>query len=149
MFIPPSEFEGGGTILRRVVLSVLSGVNGGFRHSGGGWMCFRVTGVCHRTKTLWKKFFPFLPREWWRKRTGDDIRNSQSTLYSPLLVSKKRGKSTHGFVIIRVRRKGGEKGGRVVLKVKDTRHLSHGEIVLVTNDDDIVVYKRMTYRLCH
>ena len=30
------------------------------------------------------------------------------------------------------------KGGRVVLKVRDISHLSHGEIVLVTNDDDIV-----------
>jgi hypothetical protein len=29
----------------------------------------------------------------------------------------------------------------VVLKVRDISHLSHGEIFLVTNDDDIVSYK--------
>jgi len=46
--------------------------------------------------------------------------------------------STHGFVITRVRRRERGKGGRVVLKVRDISHLSHGEIVLVTNDDDIV-----------
>jgi hypothetical protein len=33
---------------------------------------------------------------------------------------------------------GGGKGGRMV-KVRDNGHLSHGEIVLVMNDDDIVV----------
>jgi hypothetical protein len=32
-------------------------------------------------------------------------------------------------------------GGRVVLQVRDRRHLSHGEIVLVTSDDDILSYK--------
>jgi hypothetical protein len=31
--------------------------------------------------------------------------------------------------------------GRVVRKVRHNRHLSHGEIVLVTNDDDILGYK--------
>jgi hypothetical protein len=49
--------------------------------------------------------------------------------------------STHGFGITRARRRGGGKGGRVVLKVRDMSHLSHGEIVLVTNDDDILAYK--------
>ena len=46
--------------------------------------------------------------------------------------------STHGFVITRTRRRGGGKRGRVVLKVRDR---SHGEIVLVTNDDDLLGYK--------
>ena len=41
----------------------------------------------------------------------------------------------------KIRRKGGGKGTRVVLKVSDMSHLSHGEIVLVTNDDDILTYK--------
>jgi hypothetical protein len=50
--------------------------------------------------------------------------------------------STHGFVITRTRRRGGGKRGRVVLKVTDSSHLTHGEIVLVTNDD-------MTHTLCH
>ena len=39
------------------------------------------------------------------------------------------------------KKKGGGKRGRVVLKVRDSSHLSHGEIVLVTNDDDILGYK--------
>ena len=39
------------------------------------------------------------------------------------------------------KKKGGGKRGRVVLKVRDRSHLSHGEIVLVTNDDDILGYK--------
>jgi hypothetical protein len=46
--------------------------------------------------------------------------------------------STHDFVIARARRRGGGKRGRVVLKVRDN---SHGETVLVTNDDDILGYK--------
>ena len=33
------------------------------------------------------------------------------------------------------------KRGRVVRKVRHNSHLSHGEIVLVTNDDDILGYK--------
>jgi len=36
---------------------------------------------------------------------------------------------------------GGARWGGVVLKVRDRSHLSHGEIVLVTNDDDILEYK--------
>ena len=37
---------------------------------------------------------------------------------------------------------GGEvPGGRVVLKVRDNSHLSQGERVLVTSDDDILSYK--------
>ena len=48
---------------------------------------------------------------------------------------------THGFVITRARRRGGGKGGRVVLKTIDRSHLSHGEIILVTNDDGIPTYK--------
>ena len=53
-------------------------------------------------------------------------------------------KSTHGFVITRIRRtRGGGKSdrGRVVRKVRHNSHLSHGETVLVTNDDDILGYK--------
>jgi hypothetical protein len=53
-------------------------------------------------------------------------------------------KSTHGFVITRIKRTrgGGKKDrGRVVRKVRHNSHLSHGEIVLVTNDDDILGYK--------
>ena len=42
----------------------------------------------------------------------------------------------------KIKRKGGGKGTRVVLKVSDISHLSHKEIVLVTNDDDILPYKR-------
>ncbi len=37
--------------------------------------------------------------------------------------------------------RGGGKRGRVVRKVRHNSHLSHGEIVLVTNDDDILGYK--------
>ena len=36
---------------------------------------------------------------------------------------------------------GGGKRGRVVRKVRHNSHLSHGEIVLVTSDDDILGYK--------
>jgi hypothetical protein len=36
---------------------------------------------------------------------------------------------------------GGARWGGMVLKVRDRSHLSHGEIVLVTNDDDILEYK--------
>ena len=49
--------------------------------------------------------------------------------------------STHGFVITRRRTRGGGKRGRVVRKVRHNSHLSHGEIVLVTNDDEILGYK--------
>jgi len=38
-------------------------------------------------------------------------------------------------------KKKGGKRVRVVLKVRENSHLSHGEIVLVTNDDDILGYK--------
>ncbi len=51
------------------------------------------------------------------------------------------GVTGDSFVITRSRRRGRGKGGRVVLKVRDSSHLSHGEIVLVTNDDDILAYK--------
>jgi hypothetical protein len=34
-------------ILLTGVLRVLSGVKGGFRHSGGGWIGLSVTGLCH------------------------------------------------------------------------------------------------------
>ncbi len=40
--------------------------------------------------------------------------------------------------ITRERRRGGGQGGGGVPKVRDRSHLSHGEMVLVTNDDDIV-----------
>ena len=36
------------------------------------------------------------------------------------------------------KKEGGGKGGWVVLKVRDISHLNHEEIVLVTNDDDIL-----------
>ena len=49
--------------------------------------------------------------------------------------------STHGFLITRARRTGGDKWGKVVLKVRYRSHLSHGEIVLVTNDDHMLGYK--------
>jgi hypothetical protein len=48
--------------------------------------------------------------------------------------------STHGFVITRARRRGRGRG-RVVLKTIDRSNLSHGEIILVTNDDGIPTYK--------
>ncbi len=60
---------------------------------------------------------------------GDDIRRY------PYIFS------THDFVITRTRRMGWGNRGRVVLQITDNGHLSHGEIVLVTNDDDILGYK--------
>ena len=100
----------------------------------------KVTGQKRKRYCLVMYRLPFLKYNWkkviWTDRRVDRklLIISQRTLRIMFLWRE----STNGFVITRVRRRGGEKGGRVVLKVRDMRHVTHGEIVLFTNDDGIV-----------
>jgi hypothetical protein len=69
---------------------------------------------------------------------------AQKAIVSVEVVSRTSATLYFGFVITRRRRRGGGKRerGRVVRKVRHNSHsVSHGEIVLVTNDDDILGYK--------
>ena len=107
--------------------------------------------------------FPLVvARKWWRTRTDDGIR-SYPCIFRQTRLSWKRqfspshrnfehckprdriqrrsilmGEKSMGVRNYKSKKEGGGKGGWVVLKVRDISHLNHEEIVLVTNDDDIL-----------
>ena len=77
--------------------------------------------------------------------------NWKKVIWTDRRVGRKLTKETKEYVPVerihtwfrnhKKKNKGGGKRGRVVRKVRHNSHLSHREIVLVTNDDDILGYK--------